>query len=92
MPEDVKKRRLNEIIALQNAISKARNEARVGRREVVLVEGPSRRSEAQLCGRTDSNHVVVFDRPAGVRPGDYVAVAVEGCTSATLGPSSLPGG
>ena len=84
VPEAMKKRRLNEVIALQTAVSKRRNEARVGRREVVLVEGPSKRSNARLCGRTDSNHMVVFDRPEGVAKGDYVAVEVEGCTSATL--------
>jgi tRNA-2-methylthio-N6-dimethylallyladenosine synthase len=84
VPEGVKKRRLNEVIALQTATSKRRNEGRVGRREVVLVEGPSKRSEAQLCGRADSNHMVVFDRPTGVAKGDYVAIEVEGCTSATL--------
>jgi tRNA-2-methylthio-N6-dimethylallyladenosine synthase len=84
VPGDVKVRRLTEIIALQTAASKARNEARVGRREVVLVEGPSRRDPAQLAGRTDTNHVVVFDAPDGVAKGDYVAVEVTGCTSATL--------
>ena len=84
VPEAVKKRRLTEIIARQTAISKRKNEARVGRRETVLVEGPSKRSDAQLCGRTDSNHMVVFDRPEGVAKGDYVAVEIEGCTSATL--------
>ncbi|NNF58652.1 MAG: tRNA (N6-isopentenyl adenosine(37)-C2)-methylthiotransferase MiaB [Rhodothermaceae bacterium] len=84
VPEAVKKQRLSEIIALQNATSKARHEARIGRREVVLVEGPSKRSDAQLAGRTDANHMVVFDRPEGVGKGDYVAVEIIGCTSATL--------
>ena len=84
VPEAVKKQRLSEIIALQNATSKAKHEARIGRREVVLVEGPSKRSDAQLAGRTDANHMVVFDRPAGVQKGDYVAVEITGCTSATL--------
>ena len=84
VPDEVKKRRLTEIIQLQTAISKARNERRVGRREVVLVEGPSKRSDDQLCGRTDSNHMVVFDRPDRVEKGDYMAVEIEGCTSATL--------
>ncbi|MDX1530923.1 MAG: tRNA (N6-isopentenyl adenosine(37)-C2)-methylthiotransferase MiaB [Rhodothermales bacterium] len=84
VPEAEKKRRLAEIIALQNAISREKNEARVGRRKVVLVEGPSKRSDAQLCGRTDTNHMVVFDRPDGVEKGDYVTVEVTGCTSATL--------
>ncbi len=84
VPEREKKRRLAEIIALQTETSKAKNAARVGRREVVLVEGPSKRSDEQLCGRTDTNHMVVFDRPAGVAKGDYVAVEVTGSTSATL--------
>ncbi len=84
VPEDVKKRRLSEIIELQTATSKARNEARVGRREVVLVEGPSRRDPAQMAGRTDSNHVVVFDPPVGTLKGDYITVEITGCTSATL--------
>lgn len=84
VPEEVKKRRLAEIIALQTRIAAERNAARVGRREVVLVEGPSKRSEAQLAGRTDSNHMVVFDRPEGVRPGDYVRVEITSSTSATL--------
>ena len=84
VPEAVKKARLSEIIALQNAHARAHNEARVGRREVVLVEGTSKRSDAQLKGRTDSNHMVVFDRAAGVAAGDYVLVDIERCTSATL--------
>ncbi len=84
VPDAVKKRRLAELITLQTAIAKTRNEARVGRREVVLAEGPSKRSDEQLCGRTDTNHMVVFDRPDSVRPGDYAAVEITGCTSATL--------
>ncbi|MEL6443662.1 MAG: tRNA (N6-isopentenyl adenosine(37)-C2)-methylthiotransferase MiaB [Bacteroidota bacterium] len=84
VPEAVKKARLSEIIALQNEHSRALNELRVGRREVILVEGTSRRSDDQLRGRTDSNHMVVFDRPAGIQKGDYVAVEITGCTSATL--------
>jgi tRNA-2-methylthio-N6-dimethylallyladenosine synthase len=84
VPEEVKKRRLSEIIELQNAISHERHRERVGRREVVLVEGPSRRDPRQLAGRTDSNHMVVFDAPAGVAKGDYVSVEITGCTSATL--------
>ncbi|HYE96376.1 MAG TPA: tRNA (N6-isopentenyl adenosine(37)-C2)-methylthiotransferase MiaB [Rubricoccaceae bacterium] len=84
VPDEVKKRRLTEIIALQTQHAKEKHEARVGRREVVLVEGPSRRSDAQLCGRTDGNHMVVFDAVDGVAKGDYVRVEVTGCTSATL--------
>lgn len=81
---DVKKRRLAEIIELQQSISADRNRERVGRRETVLVEGPSKRSEARLAGRTDTNHMVVFDQVDGVAKGDYVEVDITGCTSATL--------
>lgn len=84
VPEAVKKERLSEIIALQNRISKENHEARIGSRKVVLVEGPSKRSEEQLAGRTDTNHMVVFDRPEGIQKGEYVAVDITGCTSATL--------
>ena len=90
VPEAVKKARLSEIIQQQSATSLARNLARVGRRETVLVEGRSKRSEAQLCGRTDGNQMVVFDRPdasafgAPLLPGDYATVEITAATSATL--------
>ncbi|MEL6616425.1 MAG: radical SAM protein, partial [Bacteroidota bacterium] len=84
VPEAVKKARLSEIIALQNATSAAKNAAMVGRREVVLVEGTSKRSDEQLRGRTDGNHMVVFDRARGLAPGDYAEVTITGSTSATL--------
>ena len=84
VPEAVKKARLAEIIDLQRAHSLASHRQRIGREEVVLVEGASRKSDAQLRGRTDTNHMVVFDRPAGLAAGDYAVVRVEDCTSATL--------
>ncbi|MBO6574755.1 MAG: tRNA (N6-isopentenyl adenosine(37)-C2)-methylthiotransferase MiaB [Rhodothermales bacterium] len=84
VPEDVKKRRLNEIIALQSRISAENNQADVGTEHVVLVEGTSRRSEDQLRGRTDTNKMVVFDRVPGIGKGDYLSVVVDDCTSATL--------
>jgi tRNA-2-methylthio-N6-dimethylallyladenosine synthase len=84
VPEEVKKRRLTEIIDLQTATARERNEAMVGRREVVLVEGPSKRDATQLAGRTDGNHMVVFDGAAGLRKGQYAEVEITGCTSATL--------
>ncbi|HYE57820.1 MAG TPA: TRAM domain-containing protein, partial [Rhodothermales bacterium] len=83
VPEAVKKRRLGEIIALQNRHSLESNLRDVGTEPVVLVEGPSKRSDAQLMGRTDTNKVVVFDRVDYV-PGEYVRVRVTGATSATL--------
>ncbi len=84
IPEELKQHRLAEIIEIQNRVSRERNERRVGIREVILVEGPSRRSDEQLCGRTDSNHMVVFDRVDGLEKGDYAEVDIMSCTSATL--------
>lgn len=84
VPEAVKKARLGEIIALQNGHSLESARRKVGREEVVLVEGTSKRSDERLRGRTDTNHMVVFDRPAGVEAGDYAVVRVDDCTSATL--------
>ncbi len=83
VPEDVKKRRLSEIIHLQNRIALENNKEEIGRVHTVLVEGPSKRSDEQLCGRTDTNKMVVFDR-ASYEKGDYVRVTITGCTSATL--------
>lgn len=83
VPLDVKKRRLAEIIELQNGISQELNAAETGSRHTVLVEGVSRKSEEQLRGRTDTNKMVVFDR-GEFAPGEYVEVEIVGSTSATL--------
>ena len=83
VPAQVKTARLNEIIALQNEISLESNRACVGKCYEVLVEGPSKRSDADLMGRTSQNKTCVF--PAGGhKPGDTVTVRVLSCTSATL--------
>ena len=82
--EEVKTARLNEIIALQNELSTASNERDMGNVFEVLVEGLSRRSSEQLCGRTSQNKMVVFDRTGETAPGDFVRVRITGCTSATL--------
>jgi tRNA-2-methylthio-N6-dimethylallyladenosine synthase len=84
VPEEVKKARLTEIITLQNEHSLASHRLWIGREEVVLIEGASRRSDERLRGRTDTNHMVVFDRPEGVTKGDYAVVRVDDVTSATL--------
>ena len=78
-----KTRRLNEIIALQNTLSVASIEQEVGKVREVLVEGESKRSDAQLCGRTSQNKMVVFDR-GDHKAGEYVKVRITGCSSATL--------
>ena len=83
VPEAVKTARLNEIIALQNELSLESNRRCVSRCFEVLVEGPSKRSDAELMGRTSQNKTCVFPA-AGHKPGDYVTVRVLSCTSATL--------
>lgn len=83
VPDEVKTARLNEIIALQNELSLESNRQDVGYEFEVLVEGESKRSDAQLFGRTSQNKVVVFDR-GNVQIGDYVRVRVTDCSSATL--------
>jgi len=83
VPHEVKTRRLNEIIELQSAVSLERNRECVGQTYEVLVEGTSKRDSGSLFGRTQTNRVCVF--PAqGHRPGEYVKVRTESCTSATL--------
>ena len=83
VPEEVKVRRLNEIIALQNRLSAEANARCVGHEYEVLAEGTSKRSREQLFGRTEQNRVVVFDRRQH-RPGQLVRVRITGSTSATL--------
>ena len=83
VPEEVKIRRLNELIALQNKLSAASNHRDVGKVVEVLAEGPSKRSREQLCGRTEQNKMVVFDRK-GHRPGELVKVHITDSSSATL--------
>lgn len=82
--EAVKTARLNEIIELQNELSLAANRRDVGKRFEVLVEGPSRRSDKQMCGRTSQNKMVVFDADGSVNAGSYVNVIIGDCSSATL--------
>ena len=83
VPDETKSRRLQEIIELQTKHSAERNRARVGEVYEILVEGPSRRSEEQYCGRNSQNSMVVFDRK-NVQVGSYVMVRITSCTSATL--------
>ena len=83
IPEEVKIRRLNEIIALQNRLSAEANARCVGKTYEVLVEGISKRSRDQLFGRTEQNRVVVFDRGMH-RVGNRVMVRITGSSSATL--------
>ncbi|EAR17025.1 MULTISPECIES: tRNA (N6-isopentenyl adenosine(37)-C2)-methylthiotransferase MiaB [Robiginitalea] len=83
VPDAVKKRRLREIIDKQQAHSLERNQAHIGRVEEVLIEGPSRKSDAHWMGRNTQNTVVVFPKE-NYRVGEFVNVRIEDCTSATL--------
>lgn len=83
VPDEVKTRRLSEIIALQNRLSLESNRADVGKTMEVLVEGTSKRSKDDLFGRTDTGKVCVF--PKGTNGvGDFVNVRITSCTAATL--------
>jgi tRNA-2-methylthio-N6-dimethylallyladenosine synthase len=83
VPEEEKIRRLNELIALQTEISAQQNKKDEGKEFDVLVEGFSKRSRDQLCGRTEQNKMVVFDK-AGHHIGETVRVKITSSTSATL--------
>lgn len=83
VPEDIKIRRLNEIIELQNQLSAESNQRCIGKTYEVLVEGVSKRSKDQLFGRTEQNKVVVFDR-GDHHIGDFVQVKITESSSATL--------
>ena len=83
VPEAVKKRRLQEIIDLQNSISREKYQEDIGQTVEVLAEAESKRSSSQLMGRTATNRAVVFSR-GECNPGDIVTVRITGATSATL--------
>jgi len=83
IPEEIKKRRLQEIIEKQQLHSLQRNQRAIGKIHKVLVEGFSKRSDAHLQGRNDQNKVVVFPKES-FQKGDYVWVKVTEVTAATL--------
>jgi tRNA-2-methylthio-N6-dimethylallyladenosine synthase len=85
VPEAVKKRRLQEIVNLQGALSRESNKADVGKTFRVLIEGVSKKSDAHWMGRNSQNKVLVFPKEASaLQPGDYVHVTVTDFTQATL--------
>ena len=83
IPNAIKKRRLNEIIALQQKHSLMRTQQHIGKTEEVLIEKPSKRSDAHWSGRNTQNTVVVFPK-GNYKVGDFVNVKIIDCTSATL--------
>lgn len=85
VPDEVKKRRLQEIVDLQNRLSRESNQQDIGKTYTVLIEGNSKRSEADWMGRNSQNKVVVFAKEQhNLKKGDYVQVRVTDCTKATL--------
>lgn len=84
VPLEIKKRRLNEIIALQNRLSLEHNQADVGHTFEVLIEGDSKKSAAYFKGRNSQNKMIVFPKQKDIKPGDYVQVRVLAASSATL--------
>lgn len=84
IPEDIKKRRLTEVVNKQQEHSLERIQQYVGKVHKVLIEGFSKRSDQDYCGRNDQNTMVVFPVDARFKIGDYVHVLGESCTSATL--------
>jgi len=82
--EETKTKRLQEIINLQQQISFELNQELIGKEEVVLVEGFSKKSDKFLSGRTDSNKVVIIPFDNRIKIGSYIKVKVIRATSATL--------
>ncbi len=85
IPEAIKKRRLQEIVAVQNKLSLQSNQRDIGKTFEVLIEGESKRSNDDWMGRNSQNKVIVFSKGnASLQKGDYVEVRVSDCTQATL--------
>jgi tRNA-2-methylthio-N6-dimethylallyladenosine synthase len=85
VPEEVKKKRLDEIVKLQNSLSLECNRRDVGKTFTVLIEGDSKKSTADWRGRNSQNKVVVFPKEGtNLQKGDYAQVKVDDCTGATL--------
>lgn len=86
IPDEVKKRRLNEVIRLQNHLSLVHNKADIGKEFKVLIEGDSKKSDREWKGRNSQNKMVVFPKLGNAvhKPGSYVNVVIKEATSATL--------
>lgn len=84
VPEDVKLKRLNEIIDLQHQISAEINQSQINSEETILIEGFSKKSDQFLSGRTDTNKIVIIPASDEINTGDYVRVKINRATSATL--------
>ena len=90
IPEPVKRARLKEVVAKQQAYSFERLQAQVGTIKKVLIEGYSKKSNLDYCGRSDQNAMVVFPVTENYKPGQYVNVYIERSTTATLIGTPIP--
>jgi len=84
VPYEVKKRRLAEVVTMQRQMSFEHNKRDLGKTFKVLIEGDSKKSDQQFKGRTTQFKVVVFPKQENLKPGDYVNVKIEDCTTSTL--------
>jgi tRNA-2-methylthio-N6-dimethylallyladenosine synthase len=84
VPDEIKTKRLQEIIELQQQISFEINLGLIGKEEIILIEGFSRKSDQFLAGRTDSNKVVIVPFKESINKGDYIKVKINRATHATL--------
>jgi len=84
VPEETKAKRLQEIIDLQHKISFEKNQALIGKDEIILIEGLSKKSDQFLSGRTGTNKVVIIPFEDKIKEGVYIKVKIERATSATL--------
>jgi len=84
IPEEIKKRRLTEVINMQRAVSLKFNQGEIGKTFRVLIERDSSKSDQEFCGRNSQNSMCVFPKKEGLKPGDYVMVKIRDANSATL--------
>ena len=86
IPAEIKQKRLEEIVFMQNELSFTSNKRDLGKTFRVLIEGNSKRSDSHWMGRNSQNKVIVFPKIVGsdLKPGNYTSVLVENCTQATL--------
>jgi tRNA-2-methylthio-N6-dimethylallyladenosine synthase len=84
VPEETKQKRLQEIIDLQHKISFSKNQSLLGKDEIILIDGLSKKSDLFLSGRTGTNKVVIIPFNENIREGSYVKIKIERATSATL--------
>ena len=82
--EEIKSRRLQEIIQLQQKISYEINQTLIGKEQIIMVEGLSKKSDDFLSGRTDTNKIVIVPNNVNIKPGDYIKAKINRATQATL--------